>query len=103
MREGPPAPHNEKEVYGYGSWPSQESLSKAAFSFMAAAEMARNHFNDRNPVLVPELADLDGCDITIPPGGYLDSGYYRRHSVQQLQAILEDRIKEGQESSDDII
>jgi hypothetical protein len=47
-REGIPKAHNNPDVdyfqYGYGSWPNPETLSKASFSLMAVAEMARRHF-----------------------------------------------------------
>lgn len=39
-----PGLDDEEESYGYGSWPSAESLGKAGFSLMASAEMARRHF-----------------------------------------------------------
>lgn len=46
IREGPPEAIVEPgvEYYGYGEWPSPESLGKAAFSWMAAAQMAKDHF-----------------------------------------------------------
>ena len=41
-----------------------QATSRHAYSLMAMAQLAINHFNARNPVLVPELADLA---LTCPP------------------------------------
>ena len=47
-REGMTFPHNVSDPdylrYGFGSWPNEETLGKAAYSLMASAEMARRHF-----------------------------------------------------------
>lgn len=89
LRQGAPDAHaDDDKKYGYGTWPNSESLVKASFSLMAAFEMARVHFNERNSVLVPELDQLNDCDIQLadpltPDGGswILDSGYNRRLAV----------------------
>jgi hypothetical protein len=88
-RNGPPEDHiDPNEVfYGYGSWPNAESLAKASFSLMAAAEMARRHFNERNPIIVPELSDYQHCAITMPDTIYLDSGYNRGRAVDELLKV----------------
>lgn len=41
----------------FSRW-TQESIRETGLSFTAAAMLAMKHFNERNPVLVPELSDL---------------------------------------------
>jgi hypothetical protein len=75
---------NIDREYGYGTWSSAEALAKAGFSLMAAAEMAKRHFNARDATIVPELTTLGQCNITFPEvsspndGAYLNSAYDRR-------------------------
>jgi hypothetical protein len=92
-RESIPEAHADPGVdyYGYGSWPDAASLGKASFSLMAAAELARKHFNERDATIVPELAQLGDCSILLEteesPGGetlYIDSAYSRSLSVEKL-------------------
>lgn len=35
---------NNPDVYGYGNWPDEATLSQDSISLLAAAEMARRHF-----------------------------------------------------------
>jgi hypothetical protein len=63
--------------------------AKAAFSMMAAAELARYHFNTRNTSIVPELGDLGGCNITMPDREedeikYIDTGYDKISTVRDF-------------------
>jgi len=114
LREGPDEEVADEgvEYYGYGSWPDPETLAKASYSLLAAAELARIHFNDRNPVLVPELADLVGsCSITIPSplatngfnnersgSVYLDSAYSRSVAVRSILGLGDgDQVIDGSE------
>jgi Receptor family ligand binding region len=76
------------DYYGYGTWPDNVTMAKASFSLMAAAELARNHFNERDTSVVPELGELDYCNITMPDPEdhevlYIDSGYDRIYAVRQ--------------------
>jgi len=56
----------EEEIYGFGWWPSSESLSRAAFSWLASAQLAIEHFDARDPSVVPLLAEQEfqSCPIT---------------------------------------
>jgi hypothetical protein len=85
------------DYYGYGSWPDAATLGKASFSLMAAAELARKHFNERDATIVPELAQLGDCDILLEtkksPGGetlYRDSAYSRSTVVKKLLDMTND-------------
>ena len=78
-----------KSSYGYGEWPDAETLAKASFSMMAAAEMARRHFNARDTSVVPELRELHAtCNITMPEPkasvAYINSAYNRLVVVQEV-------------------
>lgn len=95
QREGPPIDGIES-IYGYGQWPDAVTQAKASFSLMAAAEMARIHFNERNAVIVPELGDLRGCPIQIPEESwYLDSAYDRKTATSSFYGLNEQAIAEG--------
>jgi Receptor family ligand binding region len=74
---------------GYGYWPDNTTLAKAAFSLMAAAELARHHFNTRNTSIVPELGELGHCNITMPDPNfyeilYINSGYTKVYAQRQF-------------------
>jgi hypothetical protein len=90
------------DYYGYGSWPDAATLGKASFSLMAAAELARKHFNERDATIVPELAQLGDCSILLEteksPGGetlYIDSAYSRSTSVEKLLDMTINAIEVG--------
>ena len=54
-------------------WPP-ELLGRTSYSFLAAAELAREHFNGRNPAVVPELQHLpETCKAYFPPQTVVDS------------------------------
>jgi Receptor family ligand binding region len=103
-RDGPFLQHANPgwEYYGYGTWPSPRELAKASYSLMATAQMAADHFNARNPSIVPELGDFDlqysQCNITMPDHIYLNSGYDRGYAVSQMRKLLEEEAKEGRDS-----
>ena len=90
--ERPPIPEAHADPlinYGYGEWPNTTSLAKASFSLLAAAEMARKHFNERDASIVPELARLGNCDIQLENGygnssWVFDSGYSRSKAVDHV-------------------
>jgi hypothetical protein len=90
-----PEPHADQAInYGYGQWPDAATLAKASFSLLAAAEMARNHFNERDGSIVPELAGeaMASCDIQLEMGygnssWVFDSAYRRGKAVDQLLAL----------------
>jgi hypothetical protein len=103
-RESIPEAHADPGVdyYGYGSWPDAATLGKASFSLMAAAELARKHFNERDATIVPELAQLGDCGILLEteksPGGetlYIDSAYSRSTSVEKLLDMTIEAIGAG--------
>jgi hypothetical protein len=105
-RESIPEAHADPGVdyYGYGSWPDAETLGKASFSLMAAAELARKHFNERDSTIVPELAQLGGCDIRLEtqsiPGNeslYIDSAHSRSTAVEKLLSTIIEAIEGGAE------
>jgi Receptor family ligand binding region len=92
-RDPPPPPQNASQLgsppstYGYGTWIDPVTQAKAAFSLMAAAELARYHFNTRDTTIVPELGQLNDCPITMPDPEehevkYLDSGYDKISAVR---------------------
>ena len=84
------SPHDDPEIsYGYGQWPNQETLAKASFSLLAAAEMAIKHFNERDTSIVPELATLGDCNIQLDvvsgdgdSSWVFDSGYSRSKTTR---------------------
>lgn len=53
---------------------------------MAAALMAVEHFNTRNNTVVPELADLDGCNVRLKLGNtsFFDTGSLTQLASQRL-------------------
>jgi hypothetical protein len=92
------------DYYGYGSWPDAATLGKASFSLMAAAELARKHFNERDAAIVPELAQLGGCSILLEteksPGGetlYRDSAYSRSTVVAKLLNMTIEATEGGEQ------
>jgi hypothetical protein len=92
------------DYYGYGSWPDAASLENASFSLMAAAELARKHFNERDATIVPELAQLSDCNILLEteksPGGetmYVDSAYSRSTVVEKLLDMTIQAIEGGKQ------
>jgi len=100
-RDAPPEGIRDEgvEYYGYGIWPDEATLEKASFSLMAAAEMAVTHFNNRDPTIVPELANLGTCNITFPPLLYRDSGYDRPTAVDALLTISQQAVLNGNDPS----
>ena len=91
-RDPPPRDPSQPEalpVYGYGTWSDPMTQAKAAFSMMAAAELARHHFNSRDTTIVPELGDLGTCNVTMPDPGenevkYIDTGYDKISTVRDF-------------------
>jgi hypothetical protein len=86
---GDPTKPESAPQYGYGTWSDPMTQAKAAFSMMAAAELARHHFNTRDTTIVPELGKLDGCNITMPDPEdyevkYIDSGYDKISTVRKF-------------------
>jgi Receptor family ligand binding region len=82
--------NRNSNYFGYGTWPDNESLAKAAFSLMAAAELARHHFNARDTSIVPELGEMGNCNITMPDPNiyeilYINSGYTKVYAQRQFQ------------------
>lgn len=92
-RAPPPRDPSKPEsafVYGYGTWSDPMTQAKAAFSMMAAAELARHHFNARDTTIVPELGKLGQCNITMPDSEeyevkYIDTGYDKRSTVRDFR------------------
>ena len=81
-----------KDIYGYGTWSNAETLAKASFSLMAAAEMARRHFNARDTSVVPELHEIVGCNITMPDPEsnnvlYVNSAYNRNVALSEVHRV----------------
>jgi hypothetical protein len=56
---------------------------------MAAAQMAKDHLNQRDARVVPALADLV-CNITFPETWYVDSAYSRSVTVDEFIKINTD-------------
>jgi hypothetical protein len=103
-RESIPEAHADPGVdyYGYGSWPDAATLGKASFSLIAAAELARKHFNERDATIVTELAQMGDCGILLEteksPGGetlYRDSAYSRSTAVEKLLNMTIEAIEVG--------
>lgn len=105
VRPGIPPPHDDPSIdYGYGQWPDEETLGRASFSLLAAAEMARVHFNDRDASVVPELVDFEDCAVRLEFGynnsssgndeddssssWVFDSAYNRGKAVDQLLPLF---------------
>ncbi|CAB9517630.1 Gamma-aminobutyric acid (GABA) B receptor [Seminavis robusta] len=61
---------------------------------LASALLAIDHFNSRNSIVVPELADLknSGCDITFGNISVLDTGTNDKHIAMEDLASLPDAI-----------
>lgn len=97
-REGAPDEHQDPEFnFGYGDWPDAPTLGKASFSMLAAAELARKHFNARDTAIVPELANFTDCPIMFadPSDGsswYFDSAFSRSASVDHLLQLPRDEV-----------
>jgi hypothetical protein len=90
-RDPPPKDESTTEpmIYGYGTWPDPQTQAKASFSLMAAAELARHHFNLRDTTIVPELGQLGQCNITMPDPSenevlYIDSGYDKLSTIRKF-------------------
>ena len=86
---GDPSRPESVPVYGYGTWSDPMTQAKAAFSMMAAAELARHHFNERDTTIVPELGKLGQCNISMPDPEeyevkYIDSGYDKISTVRNF-------------------
>lgn len=102
LREPPPleVEHQDPRLsYGYGTWPNASTMAKASYSLMAAAEMARKHFNERDSSLIKELGELGNCSITFADGPngdgeswYFDSAHTRSLAVDQLLGLPQDEV-----------
>lgn len=88
-RTGPPDEINVEgqQWYGHGQWSSPQALGKAAFSLLATAQMAQDHFNQRISSIVPELENYRECNVTLSDGWYLDSAYSRSVVFDTLLTI----------------
>ena len=68
-----------------------DAFSKVGWDYMAASHLAMQHFNDRDPVVVPELADLGNCSLKIPmeTSKVFDSAFSRSASLRDLFSIMQ--------------
>ena len=41
-------------------------MAEEGYSLLASALLAIQHFNGRNPEIVPELAEIEGCNVYFP-------------------------------------
>lgn len=77
----------------HGRW-SPKATQKFAFSFLAGSQLAMNHFNARDPSVVPELENLANCDVYFPPQSVLDSSFVGDTAIQALwSATLDQAIQ----------
>lgn len=65
---------------------SRQASGKASYSFLAAAQMAIEHFNARDTVVVTELASLQSCPVQVPVQIVRDSS----QDVAGIQALVND-------------
>jgi hypothetical protein len=75
-------PKDEKELK-FDPW-RPDVLSWTSFSYLAAAQLAMEHFNARDPSVVPELANLGECDVFFPPQKVVDSRCDGKAAVEAL-------------------
>ena len=55
--------------------------------------------NERNPIIVPELADYEDCEIKFSNNSlYKDSGYVRSKTVDQILALENEAVRKGYDS-----
>mmetsp|Transcript_37639 Transcript_37639/g.78097 ORF Transcript_37639/g.78097 Transcript_37639/m.78097 type:complete len:866 (-) Transcript_37639:1504-4101(-) len=58
------------------------------FSHMAAALLATQHFNARDTNIIPELAELEGCNVQLEITKVFDTGYTSHQSARQVMNHL---------------
>jgi len=74
----------------YDPW-NAPAASKISYSYAAAALLAIDHWNSRNPIVIPELADLDDdCSVYFPDPKYADSRADGERSVKALWEAFND-------------
>jgi hypothetical protein len=56
---------------------------------MAAAQIAMDHFNERNPSVVPQLADLGNCSLYFPPQVVADTQFDHLVSTEAVTDTLQ--------------
>uniref|UniRef100_A0A7S2VAW1 G-protein coupled receptors family 3 profile domain-containing protein n=1 Tax=Entomoneis paludosa TaxID=265537 RepID=A0A7S2VAW1_9STRA len=66
-----------------------QNASNVGFSHMAAAMMAEEQFNARNASVIPALADLDDCNVTlhISSTSVFDSEPGTHHAIEKLNDV----------------
>jgi len=78
-------PEIEQEFYGQYNFWRAPAASQIAYSYAAAALLAMDHWNTRNTIVVPELADVsDDCSVYFPEPRYADSKTDGDQSVKAL-------------------
>jgi hypothetical protein len=58
----------------YDTW-TPDFSANFGFSSMASAQIAMDHFNERNPSVVPQLADLGNCSVYFHPQVVADTRF----------------------------
>jgi hypothetical protein len=62
--------------------------NNVAYSHFATLEMAVRHFNERNSVIVSDLANIDSCSVTIVNVKYIDSQSGGHSAAEHLFTYL---------------
>ncbi|CAB9518514.1 Gamma-aminobutyric acid (GABA) B receptor [Seminavis robusta] len=74
---------SSNSVPSYPRWPPT-LLANYAYSYMAAAQLAMDHFNARDTTVVPELSQLQDCAVYFPPQVVVDSGFQDTRAVMSV-------------------
>jgi hypothetical protein len=83
---------NKNKKNQFERWDIKVS-NQVAFSFAAALLLAIEHFNDKNPVVVPELAELSDCNVYIPDPEFVEARYDSEESIRRLWSAAEGEDK----------
>ena len=71
------------------------TLLPVGFSSMAAAVLAADVFNSRNTDIIPELGELDGCNVQLDIARVFDTGF---NNIQSGQALLKSVVLDNETS-----
>mmetsp|Transcript_21954 Transcript_21954/g.31819 ORF Transcript_21954/g.31819 Transcript_21954/m.31819 type:complete len:518 (-) Transcript_21954:2783-4336(-) len=91
-RKGPPQNIAKNGVthHGRGVWPDAETLSKNSYALMASAQLAANHFNEKDSSVVPELAghNFQTCSVRFSDIIFLDTSHREKIAANNFIDLL---------------
>jgi hypothetical protein len=83
FRSKRPGPGEPNPNAPYSTW-TADVTANFGFASMAAAQIAMDHFNERNPSVVPQLADLGNCSVYFPAQAVADTQFNHLLSTEAV-------------------